>query len=466
MAISANNYWFFTAPHEPVLIRRGDPLGFRLTADYFADVLVPDLSNRSVDARWFTILSWALMNAGGGWRHYDERDMAVTPGRDRESARQLYEWVRPLELLWVARTLTLTGDDARRRQLPGQRAVHRWLDESSVTDFGLSADQRARYRQTGAYGGYRVALRRLPGLTIAGVGWQPAEAGRQLAAIVDKKIGWKTPHFDKARRRSVERDDFWLNHWEGWNEDAGNDFFPERSDHVGPLPDDEAKVARRVLFGDGEKNATAAPQRNQLRRAQVAEILGGSTATTHAEQCEALSDGLEDMPDDQRKRLSLLPSLTRLADAGIEAMNAVWHALGDDLRVPMAELARDVSLRNALDELRKFASDFSGVSNAGTPGVEVAERFARSLRIRGSAAVLLSALVEHHQLCGGGMRWFVADGGHLTRNAPANRGARVSRYRFRLWGLARLAVQCGQIAKMPQALLDVNDAAVDGGDEE
>lgn len=174
--------------------------------------------------------------------------MAVTPGRDRQAARRLYEWIRPLELLWVARTLERTGENARRRQLPGQRAVRRWLENRAEPDFGLSMDQRVRYRQTGAYGGYRVALRRLPGLTIGGDGWQAGVVGERLAEIVNQKIDWRRPNFDKFKRRSVEGNDFWLGHWEDWDH-GGGDFFPERSDHVRQLPGDEAKVIRRVLFG-------------------------------------------------------------------------------------------------------------------------------------------------------------------------------------------------------------------------
>ncbi len=30
--------WYFTAPWDPVAIRRGDALGFRAGADYFADL--------------------------------------------------------------------------------------------------------------------------------------------------------------------------------------------------------------------------------------------------------------------------------------------------------------------------------------------------------------------------------------------------------------------------------------------
>ena len=34
--------WYFTAPWTPVAIRRGDALGFRASAEYFADLLVED----------------------------------------------------------------------------------------------------------------------------------------------------------------------------------------------------------------------------------------------------------------------------------------------------------------------------------------------------------------------------------------------------------------------------------------
>ena len=44
--------WYFTAPWTPVAIRRGDALGFRASAEYFADLLAPGLSNATSDARW------------------------------------------------------------------------------------------------------------------------------------------------------------------------------------------------------------------------------------------------------------------------------------------------------------------------------------------------------------------------------------------------------------------------------
>ena len=50
--------FFFTAPWEPVVVRRGDALGLRALADQFAEAMA--LSNRVRDGRWVTILAWSL----------------------------------------------------------------------------------------------------------------------------------------------------------------------------------------------------------------------------------------------------------------------------------------------------------------------------------------------------------------------------------------------------------------------
>jgi len=49
-----NAGWYFTAPWDSVPIRRGDALGLRAGADYFADLLAPGLSNATSDARWIS----------------------------------------------------------------------------------------------------------------------------------------------------------------------------------------------------------------------------------------------------------------------------------------------------------------------------------------------------------------------------------------------------------------------------
>jgi len=60
--------WFFSAPYEAPMVRRGDPLGLRLAAARYADALAPGLSNRTLDARWLTISAWMLVLANDVWR--------------------------------------------------------------------------------------------------------------------------------------------------------------------------------------------------------------------------------------------------------------------------------------------------------------------------------------------------------------------------------------------------------------
>jgi hypothetical protein len=74
----------------------------RAVAEEMARALAPGLSNRTVDGRWLSILCWALQQAGSAWRAYG----AVADDGDVEFARNIYSWVRPLELL----------DRAHRRQ--------------------------------------------------------------------------------------------------------------------------------------------------------------------------------------------------------------------------------------------------------------------------------------------------------------------------------------------------------------
>ena len=134
----------------------------------------------------------------------------------------------PLELLWIARAKGLLGDEKLTGyQLPGIRAVERWYkDSTDLEHFGLSRDQLRRYRQTGLYGAYRVALRRLRGLTLHGDGWTVGEEGRTLAAIVDARLNWKSLNLAKRDNRKGRKPDeeaycrnmvwpYWERAWQG-----------------------------------------------------------------------------------------------------------------------------------------------------------------------------------------------------------------------------------------------------------
>ena len=81
--------WFFSAPYEAPMIRRGDPLGLRLAAARYADALVPGLSNRTVDARWLTISAWMLVLANDVWRR---KGGTASAGLSRRQAADLFGW--------------------------------------------------------------------------------------------------------------------------------------------------------------------------------------------------------------------------------------------------------------------------------------------------------------------------------------------------------------------------------------
>ena len=154
----------FTSPWETVFVRKGDALGLRALADQFADAIAPEFSNRIRDGRWVTILAWCLARSQEVFHASTGRAVST---RSEQSAR--YAWLRPLELMWVARTIALARDDWRERSLAGQRSVQRWSESArSAPRFGMSVDQFLAYRQTGVYGGYRLAFRRWPQMTAGG----------------------------------------------------------------------------------------------------------------------------------------------------------------------------------------------------------------------------------------------------------------------------------------------------------
>ena len=65
-------------------------------------------------------------------------------------------------------------------------------------------------------------------------------------------------------------------------------------------------------------------------------------------------------------------------------------------------------------------------------------------------ATCLKAVVQHHEIRGGGIRWFGLRGD--TLEARAMQSSESSGYRFRLAPLYRLAVQCGVVHDVPHAL--------------
>lgn len=448
----------FTAPWDPLVVRRGDALGLRALTDVFADALAPDLSNRIHDGRWVTILSWCLVRSHAVFQAAGGRSLVT---RAEQQAR--YAWLRPLELLWVARTIRL-AETTKGRSLAGQRRVRLWLDgEQRAERFGMSVDQFRAYRQTGMYGGYRLAFRRWPGMTVGRDGWTPGPSVLALAKWLDEKLKaaqppWRLhPDADEAgisaasaRKGIGKEDEWWLRKWQTVFERgprADEDTLPQGRDDISKLP--EAKLLLPVLFGDHPAGQ---------RRAHVARAAGLSSAEQHLDLCRHLATAFKADPT-----IALLPTFSRLADAGMAAMNVVATAVRARGRVELQQVAALADARPRCKELADAALAWRRVSPPDLQHIQTAHRFAAAIT-SGEPAACLRALLEHHEAYGGGLRWFVLRKGVVEPRTALHPGS--SLYRFRLWALCRLAVQCGLIADMPQAVLESREEdEEEAGDE-
>jgi hypothetical protein len=444
----------FTAPWEPLVVRRGDALGLRALADQFADAVAPDLSNRVRDGRWVTILAWCLARSHEVFHASGGRSLAT-----RIEQRERYAWLRPLELMWVARTIAL-ADDWRDRSLAGQRRVRPWYeDDNRSTDrFGMTEDQFRAYRQTGMYGGYRVAFRRWPGMTVLGDGWTPGKATIQLAKWLDARLGTARPpwqlhagdgdegRFPTPDKRSLGKEhEWWLRQWKVFDKggrSADENSLPRRKDDFAILP--EVDVLKPLVCGD---------DRNGRLREEVAREVTKSAATDHIGACEHLGRVFA-----SDRTIALLPRFSRLADAGMVAMDLIAKSLRSDSRVRLADVAARPQAARICDELMAAAQEWHKNTGMQLRHIETVHRFASAIPTA-QPIECLRALLQHHEVYGGGLRWFVLRNGWVEPRTPWRRGS--SRYRFRLWSLCRLATQCGTLHNMPRALLEDVEAEED-----
>lgn len=446
---------FFTAPWEPVFVRRGDALGLLALADKFADALAPDLSNRVRDGRWVTILAWCLARSQEVFHASGGHSVAT-----RAQQRERYAWLRPLELMWVARTINL-AEDWRDRSLAGQRRVRPWYeDKVQRTDrFGMSVDQFRAYRQTGMYGAYRLAFRRWPGMTVRGDGWTPGPATIKLASWLDGRLGAARPPWplhasdgdeDSLSTRSAKlgRGDeyrWWVRQWTTFDQagkGADDKTLPCRKSDFAILP--EVDLLKPLVF-EGEGNGK--------RRLDVAREVAKAPATDHIDICEYLGRVFA-----SDRTITLLPRFSRLADAGMAAMDLVAKSLQNESCVELADVAALAAAAPICQDLMAAAQDWLNGPEVRLLHIDRAHRFARAIQ---SARPIecLRALLQHHEVYGGGLRWFVLRDGRVEPRAPPRAGS--SRYRFRLWSLCRLATQCGVLRNMPRALLGDNEAEED-----
>jgi hypothetical protein len=430
-----------------VVVRRGDALGLRALADQFADTIAPDLSNRVRDGRWVTILAWCLARSHEAFHASGERSVAT-----RAQQQDRYAWLRPLELMWVARTIAL-AEDWRERSLAGQRRVRPWYEyDGQIPDrFGMSADQFRAYRQTGMYGGYRVVFRKWPGMTVLADGWTPGPATIRLAKWLDGRLGPARPSSTlhagdgdedgvstrSARRGRGEEYRWWLRQWSDFDRHGRNadlNTLPRRKNDSQKLP--EADLLRPLAFGE---------DRNGTRRLDVAREVERASARDHIEACRHLSRAF---PGDHA--FALLPCFSRLADAGMATMDLLAELLQNDSRVRLADAAAHPQAASVCEELTAAAQEWRQSARMQLRHIDTAHRFAGA--VPGARPVeCLGALLRHHETYGGGLRWFVLRDSWIEPRTPWRSGS--SRYRFRLWSLCRLAAQCGVLRDMPVALL-------------
>jgi hypothetical protein len=158
---------------------------------------------------------------------------------------------------------------------------------------------------------------------------------------------------------------------------------------------------------------------------------------------------------EEERAISLLPPFSRLADAGMAAMDLVAESLGGKSRIALADIAARPDAARTCDELAEAAEAWRALPDHAVRHIQAAHRFAHAIP-GPRPSECLRAVLAHHEVYGGGLRWFVLRDGKVEPRTPPRAGS--ARYRFRLWSLCRIASQCGVIRGMPPALRDDDDA--------
>ena len=167
---------------------------------------------------------------------------------------------------------------------------------------------------------------------------------------------------------------------------------------------------------------------------------------THLAACEALS---RRFPADPAIRC--LPTFSALADAGIEMMERVAEQISFHGMAHVRDIASQPGVVEQCARLYEAARIWLQTAPREVRHIDSAYQFAETFTSSRPSECLLK-LVQHHERFGGGQRWFIEHDGVIEQRIPPHGVS--SRYRFRLWPLCRLGVQCGVLRTMPQGLID------------
>ena len=217
---------------------------------------------------------------------------------------------------------------------------------------------------------------------------------------------------------------WWLRHWTTFDQGgkgADDNSLPRRRDDFEKLP--EANHLKPLVFGNDQ---------NGKRRLSVAHEVAKASAIDHIEICADLGRvfGHDCI-------ITKLPRFSRLADAGMEAMDLVAKSLQNKSRVELAEVAALPQAVPVSEALMAGAQEWRKDTQMQLRHIETAHRFVSAIP---SARPIecLRALLQHHELYGGGLRWFVSAMAGSSRARP---GAAVRR---------ATASACGPSAGLPR----------------
>jgi len=448
--MNPSHEWLFTESAKQIFVKRGDPLGWGEIADNFSNMLVPGFSKGTYDARWITILCWCL---------YVSKNAPLTHSLNtRNGKRERYQWLKPLELIWIAHALK-HNNDTKGMQLPGRRGVQRWVDmdktnQSKDRKFGLSTDQWGRYRNSGIYAIYRVSLRKLYGLTKNSDGWVLDDVGIELAKWMENKLSEINPDEIEIKPRCKPETHWRKNVWNKLNNKST--IFPTSSSNI-ILPKREQKILKKALFCEGP---------DCVRRRIVVETIGKVEADTYSDLCSHIAKKLEKTYDGND--LALLAPFSQFSDSAIDVFIEIISIMRENAEGTKITIIKLVENKNVQDKIRSLVDESNvwikksaNIGNNTKINFSLVNELAESISYKNKDEIgILRVLINYHIVYGGGRKWFnIIDSDYLELATSSRSNSKPNFYRFRLWQLARMAIQCGVIKQedLPEFFKEADD---------